>query len=228
MDGERRYFCSSPALDWRLCGIDTISAELLADPILYSQQESWDRLHQHVNLEQGLGLPPPTPSPDRLPQRQARLILTPPRRSNMPVKGETALSISPLRQGENATEEANESPPPKVAKSRPQATYSSKKGRKPTALEPPAPITPQKRKSPSEPSPRKTRSASNSRPVRWNKTEDVCILKAIVKAAESVIDWNALTEEINSLQPESTEQTRNGVQKHWVHTMKPSILKSKK
>ena len=229
---DKTYYCSSPALDWRLSGASTVQGHLQPDPLVYSTNEQIKRLVQGIDVEHGLGIPPPRPP-----------LLSP--SMDKKTKLNQALEeVVLVKAGKSANGKGGEQVRRKACPDSPSTPPSGYKGEqgemgKPCATPktsnlpaglpstPPAPL-----RSPPSPSPTGKRkrvdseqgTPSRSRGVKWAAWEDAVIVKAIIAHGEKGTDWHAVLAEINAKRDDGP-RTLSGVKQHWTVQMKGKLLK---
>lgn len=214
MTQEKQYYCSSPALDWRLSGRNTVEGELRPDPLIYYTEASVTHLFRHTDPYTGLGKLPPLST---LPTEVLKIPLKQPSKatfvsSKLP-QTKTSDSKSTTSVGEKtSTESMTENP----------LTTAESTGKVPST--PPSKAA-RKSKSSLSASPHKLSSPSSAKKQnKWCAEEEKCIVKALITSGEKGIDWVAVLKDINALRHIDEPRTMKSVKMHWSAQMKPALL----
>lgn len=231
MASNKTYYCSSPALDWRLSGIDTSDGYLEPDPLIYPTTESLQKLLEETDLEKGLGIPPP--GPVILPKLTRKMNTL--REDTFPIVKQEGGYLSPL---------APQTPPSSQSKCRVEsqnspinaassATSGSAPSKVPMYLRNSTPTSPSplgKRArvaSETEGSPTKRKGRlSAGAGNKWAIWEDQLIKVNIVNHGEKGVDWHAILKEMNKRRVEEGEvdRTLNALKLHWTKSLKLKML----
>lgn len=230
MVSNKIYYCSSPALDWRLSGNDTIDGYLQPDPLIYPTPASLQGLLQYTDIESGLGIPPPRPSilpnlPRKMNSQTHDIVPTIRREEgNLPSFGpRTPSSQSGSRDGSQIS-------PFRAASSATSVTTPSKMPKYPITTTPTSPsplgkrmrVANETQDSPTKQKGRASAGAGN----KWAVWEDQLIKANIVTYGEKGVDWRAILEETNKRRAEEGEgaRTLNALKLHWIKLLKLKML----
>lgn len=203
MTSGRTYYCSSPALDWRLTGNTAIEGSLQPDPLIYSSKEAMEQLYKHVDTEKGLGMPPPRP----------KMIKKIEKVDHSAIKT-SAINRADLVKGR--------------ATSQPTAALSLKSPGRPPVLTKKSHLAPdatiilpsssEKRKRDSKEAP--ITSTRGKLKQKWTDWEDRILREAIVFAGEKVVDWRAIHDQINKGRQPEESRTAMSIRMHYNQIIK--------
>lgn len=209
MSSEKTYYCSSPALDWRLSGNHTIDAQLQPDPLIYSSPASLEHLYCHVDAEKGLGIVPRPPKKTPKKERKdasASTMSSPsqPRKGMVDFDG---LPVTYIR----------------VPASQPGTPTKARALVANSPLASPSPAGKRKRAPGSAAASPSDRGKVGS---KWSAWEDQLIKDSIVAVGEKNTDWHDILKQINAKRSGDEHRTLNSLRLHWIKVLKAKMLAS--
>lgn len=201
----KMYYCSSPALDWRLSGINTIDACITPDPLIYFSEAAVEQLYQHVDIQKGLGIPPPRPkSIQKQTNTEKSLEMSSSTKNNVFAKA--IVDTDEISAASKRSQPAQPSTPSKKAR---KGDITS------TSISP----TKDKRDSQVGASP----SVRGKNQSKWSAWEDDMMKEAVVCLVDKHLDWKALHAQINEGRQGEAPRSLESVKKHWVQSMKAKM-----
>jgi hypothetical protein len=208
MTSEKIYFCSSPAIDWRLSGNNTIDALLQPDPLIYSSPASLEQLYRYVDTTKGLGAVPHPPK--KIPKKErkdvsARTMSSP----TQPKKGMVDFDGLPVTYYRVPT---------------PQPATPTKARTLVSSTASPSPSPSSKRKRANEGA--AVSPSDRGRGSKWLDWEDQMIKDSIVAVGEKNTDWHAILKQINARRSAEEQRTLNSLKLHWLKPLKGKMLDS--
>jgi hypothetical protein len=200
----KTYYCSSPALDWRLSGINTIDACITPDPLIYFSEAAVEQLYQHVDIEKGLGILPPRPKSI---QKQFKSKKS----TKMAINAATSFKRDVENDKALAVSERGLSAPPSTP---------SKKSRE--GADNPASSSPSKRKRDTDEAASPSTRGRNKQ--KWADWEDKILREAIVTAGEKAVDWPDIVNLINANRNSEEPRTAKSIRMHFNQTIKGKMM----